>query len=174
MQEMEKAVSKPFSRSAEFENVIREYGGLLWRTAGLYEYDPERRRDLHQEILLAVWTALPKFAGRSNLRTYLARIAHNKSVSHVAREAKLPRQTDVDSDLVCEAPGPEQRASHLADQARLQIELRRLALPSQQIVSLTLEGFAPREIADVLGLSANSVSIRLTRAKAALISALKE
>jgi RNA polymerase sigma-70 factor (ECF subfamily) len=43
--------------------------------------------------------------------------------------------------------------------------VRGLPLLSRQIVTLTLEGFGPGEIAAALGISANAVSIRLTRAK---------
>lgn len=171
---MDKVASVPMTRSAVFEAVVREYGGLLWRTAGMYEHDAERKRDLHQEILLAVWSALPRFAGRSNLATYLARIAHNKGVSHINHEVRFARTADLHSDLACDLPGPEQSASQTVNQARFQTELRRLPLLSQQVVTLTLEGFAPREIADVLGLNPNKVSIRLTRAKSALSAALKE
>ena len=49
---------------------------------------------------------------------------------------------------------------------------RALPLSLRQPALLTLEGFAPAEIADMLGLNPNAVSIRLTRAKAALREAL--
>jgi len=171
---MASTVSQAVSRDAVFERVVREHSGLLWRTAGLYEFDPERRRDLHQEILLAVWSALPKYAGRSNLRTYLARIAHNKGITHVDREAKWPRQNDLEAELVSSQPSPEQSAGQRADRAKLAVALRQLPLLSQQVVTLTLEGFLPREIAEALGINVNKVSIRLSRAKITLSNAMKD
>ena len=51
---------------------------------------------------------------------------------------------------------------------RLLAAVRRLPLPLRQVTIQTLEGFTPAEIAEVLGVNANTVSIRLTRAKAAL------
>lgn len=36
-----------------------------------------------QDILFAVWSALPRFEGRASVRTWVYRIAHNVAVSHV-------------------------------------------------------------------------------------------
>ena len=47
-------------------------------------------------------------------------------------------------------------------------------LSLRQAVTLALEGFSHAEIADALGITANSVGVRLNRAKAALKSALGE
>ena len=147
---------------------------MIWRIAGSYEADQELRRDLHQEILLAVWRALPKFRQDAGERTYIARIAHNRAVSHVAREAKRPRVVEIDPAHPSESATPEGEAMERDRTARLQLAIRSLPVALRQPVTLALEGFRPREIADVLGVNANIVSIRLTRAKKALKAALEE
>ena len=146
---------------------------MIWRIAGSYVADPELRRDLHQEILLAVWRALPKFRRDANEKTYIARIAHNRSVSHVAREASRPRTVEIDPAQPSDTPTPEDAAMKRDRAARLQQAIRGLPLPQRQPVTLALEGFTPKEIAEVMGVNANSVSIRLTRAKKALKEALE-
>ncbi|WP_426026137.1 RNA polymerase sigma factor [Brevundimonas sp. TSRC1-1] len=137
-------------RDQTFEALLAEHGGMLRRIASAYEADRERRRELEQDILLAVWRALPKHRGEAPLRHFIARVAHNRAVTHVAREAA------------------ETRDLH----ERLGQAVRALPLSLRQPALLTLEGFAPAEIADMLGLNPNTVSIRLTRAKAALREAL--
>lgn len=147
---------------------------MLWRIVSTYEADAELRRDLHQEVLVAVWRALPKFAGRSSEKTYLARIAHNRAVSHVSREAARPRGVDDDPELPDTGEGPARMVEDGARAERLRAAIGRLSLAHRQVISLALEDMRPREIADVLGISANVVSIRLTRAKAALRTLLEE
>lgn len=141
---------------------------MLARVAAAYEADPALREELNQEILLAVWKALPAWRGDASLRTFAARIAHNRAVDHVARQASRPRSTVLNEALPSGAPSPletlEQRDRH----ERLMAAVRRLPLPLRQVTVQTLEGFTPAEIAEVLGVNANTVSIRLTRAKAAL------
>ena len=49
-----------------FETIVADYGPLISRIASSYEADPSLREDLTQQILLAVWQALPSWrAGNS-------------------------------------------------------------------------------------------------------------
>jgi RNA polymerase sigma-70 factor (ECF subfamily) len=174
MQGRKSAWGRALIDGADFEAIVAEHGGMLWRAAAIYEADPDLRQDLYQEILLAVWRALPHFRCEANERTYLARIAHNRGVSHVDGAVRRPRESALAVDLVADTPGPDQQAEAAHRAASLRAAVQRLPLPWQQVVSLTLEGFAPREAADVLGVSANVVSIRLSRARQALREELKE
>ena len=70
------------------------------------------------------------------------------------------------------APTPHDALEALDLQDRLATAVRALPLSLRQPALLTLEGFTPAEIAPMLGLNANTVSIRLTRAKVALRDAL--
>lgn len=141
---------------------------MLRRIAGSYEADPERRRELEQEILLAVWKALPRFRGEAPVKAFLARVAHNRAVTHVAREAVVPRRAPLDEALPSADPSPHDRLEADDLRERLATAVRALPLSLRQPASLTLEGFSPAEIAVMLGLNANAVSIRLTRARAEL------
>jgi RNA polymerase sigma-70 factor (ECF subfamily) len=147
---------------------------MLGRIASTYEADPELRRELQQEILLAVWRALPAFRGEASLRTFLARVAHNRSISHVAAQATRPRTVELQPDLVSVGATPQEDAERHDRRRRLLAAILGLPLAWRQPVSLTLEGFTPKEIGEVLGISANVVSIRLSRAKTVLKERMSE
>lgn len=155
-------------RDAEFEALLAEHGPMLRRIAGGYEADPEVRRELEQEILLAVWRALPRWRGDAPVRAFLARVAHNRAVTHVSREAARPRRAPLDEAMVSDSPSPHDEVEAGDLRERLAAAVRQLPLGLRQPAVLTLEGFNPAEIAEMLGLTANSVSIRLTRARTAL------
>ncbi|MCY1647981.1 sigma-70 family RNA polymerase sigma factor [Caulobacter sp. SL161] len=152
----------------DFRNVVEAHGAMLQRIAAAYEANPALREELSQEILLAVWRALPAWRGEASTRTFVARIAHNRAVDHVARQAGRPRSAALDEAWPSPAPSPLEDLERSDMQARLVAAVRRLPLPLRQVTIQTLEGFTPAEIAEVLGVNANTVSIRLTRAKAAL------
>ncbi|MGO8790187.1 MAG: RNA polymerase sigma factor [Terriglobia bacterium] len=76
------------SQDELYQKVAQEYGESLARMVCAYEADPELRRDLSQEIHLALWRSLVKFNGRCSLRTWTYRVAHNVATSHVIRQAK--------------------------------------------------------------------------------------
>ena len=159
-------------RDQSFEALLDEHGSMLRRIASAYEAGPERRHELEQDILLAVWRAMPRYRGEAPVRAFIARVAHNRAVTHVAREAAEPRRQPLDDETPSMAPTPHDALEALDLQDRLATAVRALPLSLRQPALLTLEGFTPAEIAPMLGLNANTVSIRLTRAKVALRDAL--
>jgi RNA polymerase sigma-70 factor (ECF subfamily) len=60
-----------------YEQVTTQFGAALDRLARSYEADPDKRRDLLQEIHFAVWRSLATFGGQCSLRTWVYRVAHN-------------------------------------------------------------------------------------------------
>ena len=158
-----------------FEALIAEHGAMVARICASYERDPELARELAQDVFLAVWRALPSFRGESSTRTFVARIAQFRAVSHVAARVRVPASTDLDDAAVI-APGPLPDAQAIAanQRERLLEAVRRLPIAYRDPVILTLEDFTPAEIADVLGVRANVVSIRLTRARTLLRAWLRE
>lgn len=158
-------IIKPMAREENFEALMQEHGAMLQRIAASYEADPAKRQELEQEMWASVWRALPAFRGDASLRTFVARIAHNRAITHVARAASEPRMAELDETLPSEQPSPLDAAERSDQQRRLMEAVRRLPLSARETVVLTLEGFSPREIAETLALSPNIVSIRLTRAR---------
>lgn len=159
---------------ALFDEVAGLHGPMIRRIAASYEADPEVRRELQQDILMAIWRALPSWRGEASVRTFAARVAHNRGVDHVARHAKAPRTVELDEALPLDAPSAQEVVERGEQRERLMRAVRALPLPLRQVTVLTLEDFTPSEIADVLGVGGNVVSIRLTRAKAALRQAMQE
>ncbi|AND70119.1 hypothetical protein ATSB10_26650 [Dyella thiooxydans] len=151
-----------------FAEVLQAHGGLISRIAASYEADPALRDDLLQEIALALWRALPRWRGEAGLRTFVARIAHNRGASHVLGEQRRPRPGAFPEDLPDPGIAPEQHAHARQEGARLQAAVRALPLALRQAVTLALEGFSHAEIADALGIRVNAVDVRLSRARQAL------
>jgi RNA polymerase sigma factor (sigma-70 family) len=151
-----------------FEQIIREHDSMLRRIASSYEARRHLAQELVQDIYFAIWRALPTYRGEAALRTFVARIATNRAVTHVARALKVPPSADLDESLPTPALGPEGQAIALDRRAKLLAAVRTLPLAYRQTALLTLEGLTPAEIADVLGISTNAVAIRMSRAKALL------
>lgn len=158
----------------ELASVLHDHSGLLARIAASYEADRSLREDLLQDIAVALWRALPRFRGDAALKTFVARVAHNRCVDHVVRHQRQPRTAALDDDMIDADRGPEQHTQRSQQFGRLQDAVRALPLASRQTVTLALEGFSHQEIADALGISANNVAVRLNRARAVLKANLGE
>jgi RNA polymerase sigma-70 factor, ECF subfamily len=72
-------------QDARFEEATAEYGAALARLARAYEPDPDKRKDLLQEILIGLWRSFAAFDERCSTRTWVYRVAHNVATSKVLR-----------------------------------------------------------------------------------------
>ena len=163
--------------TVHFQAIVRQHGAAIERLCLGYEASSEARRDLYQDILAALWRALPSFEARCSVKTWVYRIAHNVAASHVIRarrraESRWQSLDDLD-DLTGASDGEASALSHLRLEA-LANAIRKLNPLDRQLVLLFLEGFSPGEIADVTGLSNTNVSTKLSRLRALLRDELEE
>jgi RNA polymerase sigma factor (sigma-70 family) len=138
---------------------------MIRRIAASYESNAHLAEELVQDVHFAIWRALPGFRGKSSLRTFVARIATNRALTHVARAMKSPPSLELSEQILASGDDPESHAINASRQIRLMAAVRCLPLAYRQTVTLALEGLTPKEIADFLVLTPNAVAIRLTRAK---------
>jgi RNA polymerase sigma-70 factor (TIGR02960 family) len=153
--------------------------------------------DLVQETLLAAWRGLGQFTEQASIRTWLYRIATNRSLDALRANARRPQRLEPLTEpapptrmaepiwfepypdvliegIADEAPGPEARYEHkeatgLAFVAGLQ------HLQPQQRAVLVLRdvlSFRAAEVAEILGTSEAAVNSLLRRARVALESRL--
>lgn len=169
-----RAADPPVTSAPPFDEILEDHLAMVCRIAAAYEANPSAREDLVQDILCAVWRALPRFRGKGGLRGFVARIAANRAVTHVQRALRVPDSTELPSDLAASECGPEAHAIASDDKDRLLKALRTLPIGSREPALLALEGLTQQEIADVLGITPNAVAIRMTRAKSQLRKLLGE
>lgn len=145
------------------------HGATLARLARVAEADPERRRDLLQEMHVALWRSLAGFDGRCALNTWVYRVGHNVAGTHMAREKRARASLTLEE---IEAQAAAVDALEQLDEAdaleRLYRVIRQLESPEREIILLYLEGADTREIAEVTGLQPAAISTRVHRFKSAL------
>jgi len=159
-------------REQEFQRVLTEFGPALARLSLGYELDPENRRDLLQEIHLAVWRSLAIFDSRCSLRTWVYRIAHNTAVRYVMR---VKRRRFASLKSLEEIDEPED-PRNVEDEMHRETALRQLSLLisqlkplDRQVILLYIEDVGTEEIAEIIGLSRGSVDVRIHRIKQLLL-----
>jgi RNA polymerase sigma factor (sigma-70 family) len=158
---------------AALQRILRQYAPLCQRMAAGHEANLEAAQDLAQDILVAVWRAWPAFRGQCSERTYVARIAQYRIATHIARAVREPARHPLTEDIVASEPTPEDHAIRGDACAQLSRRVRTLPLSMREVAILLLEGFTGGEIADTLGISANAVAIRATRARELLRAAME-
>jgi RNA polymerase sigma-70 factor (ECF subfamily) len=154
-----------------------EFGAALERLARAYEPDPDKRRDLLQEIHIALWRSLARFDGRCSLRTWVYRVAHNTATSKALRpRTNAPTIVGLDESLESAAavPNEEETLDRRRALERLHDLIRQLRPLDRQVLLLYLEQLDAASIGEITGLSAVNVSTKVRRIKQLLIQRFHE
>ena len=163
-------------QDARYECVAADYGAALERLARAYEADPDRRRDLLQEIHVALWRSLQAFDERCSLRTWVYRVAHNVATSQILRRrTNAPTLVTLDELAVTvaenDAEGALDRRMALE---RLAALIRTLKPLDRQMILLYLEDLDAASIAEIVGLSPGNVATKIHRIKQILARRFRE
>jgi RNA polymerase sigma-70 factor (ECF subfamily) len=151
-----------------YEAAGEQFAPAIARLARAMERDADKARDLEQDIHCELWRSFARFDGRCSLSTWVYRVAHNVAADYVTRAAKLPAPTPLHE--IEQLPGDDAESA-AADQhaiTRIHALIRLLPTLDAQVILLWLEGLNGAEIAQVTGLSANAVSVRVHRIKSLL------
>jgi RNA polymerase sigma-70 factor (ECF subfamily) len=159
----------PSAQDVLYEEAAASYGPALERLARAYERDADKRRDLLQEIHVALWRSFAHFEGRCSMKTWVYRVAHNTATSvAVRRNVRTPDFVTLDQvDAAAQQDG-ERALDHQNSLDRLWALIHRLAPHDRQVILLYLEGLDAASIGEVVGSSPGSVATKIHRIKAIL------
>jgi RNA polymerase sigma-70 factor (ECF subfamily) len=164
-------------KDIRFEEAVTVYGPALERLARAYEADAELRRDLLQEILIALWRSLEGFDGRCSLRTWIYRVAHNTAASHVTRQMRMRKRVFVGLEELAElsdAKDGEDAAGQRDAIGRLYELIEQLKPLDRQVMVAYLEGMDAASTAEITGLSSRNVAVKIHRIKQVLARRFQE
>jgi RNA polymerase sigma-70 factor (ECF subfamily) len=161
------------AQSSDQDQLYRQasetYGAAMERLARAYEADPELRRDLLQEIHIALWRSFEGFDQRCSLRTWIYRVAHNVSTSHVVREHRAKSRMLVGLEELESLPDSESgQGDRKHALNRLLGLIQQLKPVDRHVILSYLEGLDAAEIGEVTGLSPRNVATKIHRIKAIL------
>jgi RNA polymerase sigma-70 factor (ECF subfamily) len=147
---------------------VAAHGPALERLARAYEADADQRDELLQEIHVALWRSLAAFDGRCSLRTWVYRVAHNASASHVLRRkrARSVMKVSLDDLALTADDDPERTTGDKQILERLMRMISDLKQPDAQVMLLYLEDLDAAAIGEVTGLSPGAVATKIHRIKA--------
>jgi RNA polymerase sigma-70 factor, ECF subfamily len=162
-----------------FEELIRRHQHRVFAVAGGILHRREDVEDISQQVFVKAYFSLKRFDQRAAFSTWLYKITVNECWDLLRKKKVRP--------LVYEADLSEEQARQVvrAEQkdagpdvserleARQRVERLLEGLDERDRLMLILkevEGFAVEEVADVLDLNANTVKVRLFRARRRIVS----
>lgn len=162
-------------RSAAEDLVERTYPAVfasIYRLCG----DRDLAADLTQETFQKAWAALPRFDGRSQLFTWLYRIAYTTFLNHVRRPRRMTSLDEPEApDVKDERPRADELLATEEEAGRLREAV--MQLPEDLRFTVTAHfwgGLAVKEIARIEEITTVAIRKRLHRAFTLLESLLGE
>jgi RNA polymerase sigma-70 factor, ECF subfamily len=154
------------TQDQRYQQAVDAYGHSLERLARAYEAHPDRRRDLLQDIHVAVWRSFATFDARCSLRTWVYRVAHNAAASYVIGQrriySRLVSIEDLDS-LPHRDDGPQAGRQLALD--KLLALIQQLKPLDRQVILSYLEGLDAVSIGEITGISPGNVATKIHRIK---------
>lgn len=151
-----------------FETIYENESDTIFRFCVTRVSDREQALDITQEVFVRLWQTLCRGEKVLNNKAFLFKITRNLIVDwyrkkkSVSLEGMMAHNEGIESFVIDEASfdnlevGPEGR--FLID------KINDLSPTSRDPVYLRfVEGLSPQEIADILGVSANTASVRISR-----------
>jgi RNA polymerase sigma-70 factor (ECF subfamily) len=163
-----------------FEELIRRHQHRVFAVAGGILRRREDVEDIAQQVFVKAYFSLKRFDQRAAFSTWLYKITVNECWDLLRKKKVRPLvyESDLSEEQARQIVTSEERGSIAPDiserlEAREQVELLLEGLDERDRLMLILkevEGFSIEEIAGVLHLNANTVKVRLFRARRRVVS----
>ena len=161
----------------KFLELVNENRNRILRVCRVYSWNSADQDDLYQEILFQIWRGLPGLKDNAYGNTWLYRIAINTSISFTRkRTARGGRALPLNhAELTRHIEARQTNdGPHGDNLAKLYEAIAQLDAMERALIALFLEDLAYEQIADVLGVSASNVGVKLYRAKKKLSALMTE
>jgi len=162
----------------DFKHIIDTHYGILYKIGRAYTDNEADLDDLFQEMLIQLWKAFPSFKGQAKLSTWIYRVVLNTALTFKRNQKRQVRTTTVDQSLhaiAYETSNYEELEQERTDRANLLYScINQLKKDDRAIILLHLEENTYEEIAEIIGIEANNVGVKIYRIKKRLFNLLKE
>ncbi len=155
-----------------FAHLMGRHKQWAYRFVRRYVGNADDAYDVLQDTFFSAWLALARYQTARPFDIWLRRIALNKCRDRARREAvrrvfaRLSSDEAQEIDLPDTAAGPESSAATGQELEHLERSLSALPRSLKEPLLLTaLEGLSHQEAAEVLGLNAKAVEMRIYRAR---------
>jgi RNA polymerase sigma factor (sigma-70 family) len=164
--------------TAAFAALVDRYKDLVFTLTLRMLKNREEAEELSQDTFIKIYRSLDKFKGESKFSTWLYKVAYNTCLDRLRKNKREQYTVAIDDYTEQQIATLHNAVDAIEDKERKQMLQDCLhLLPGEDSFLLTLYYFeeqSVKEIAKIIGVTANHVKIKLFRSRKKLAAVLKE
>jgi len=148
-----------------FESIYKDHYPMVYQMClGYMKGDSAQAGDLTQEIFIIVWNKLSLFEGKSTLKTWIYRITVNSCLQYLRTQK---RKRSIQFEKIESALKNEHTETEEVDTKNqsLYAAIGKLSEIDRLLIMMILDGETYDGVADVIGISAVNVRVKIHRIK---------
>ena len=160
-----------------FSELVDRYKGMIFTVTMRMLKNREEAEEVAQDSFVKMYKSLPRFKGGSKFSTWLYRIAYNSCLDRIKKNKKHLNDVEINEFTEHEVKTIDNALVQMEKNEQAEAIQRCIAqLPSEDSFLMTLYYFddlSLGEISDIMGITANSIKVKLFRSRKKLASILK-
>lgn len=159
-------------KQAQFNELFQtHYSKVLRLCKGYFNGDADLAADASQEVFIKVWEHLGSFRNESSISTWIFRITVNTCLVYLRKNSsKREIRSEQFLNLVTENYSPEIEEKL----SKMYACIQKLDEMGKMIILMVLEGMEYNEIAQVVGLTEETLRVRIHRIKKSLTQCVQK
>jgi len=152
-------------REKEFLSAYDAYADALYKHCFFRVYSAARAEELVQDTFMKTWDYLRKGQDIDNLRAFLYKTANNLIIDHSRKKREVSLEQEILDNPGWEPNDNEPSLEHKLLLQQVRDSLQDLPEEAKQLLTWRyIDDLDPKDIALILDLTPNNVSVRLNRA----------
>jgi RNA polymerase sigma-70 factor, ECF subfamily len=151
----------------EFTELLFQNQGIVHKICNLYFNNRNEKEDYQQELIIQLWKAFPSFNYQSKFSTWMYKVCMNAAIDIIRKEKTQPKFINFeiqDSNKIVDSSNDSN-----SNQEKLYQAISKLSNIDKAIMTLYLDEFSYKEIAEIIGITESSTGVKINRIRSILL-----
>jgi RNA polymerase sigma-70 factor (ECF subfamily) len=155
----------------EFTELLYQNQGIVHKICSLYFNNRSDKDDYKQELIIQLWKAYPSFSNQSKFSTWMYRVCLNAAIDILRKEKTEPKLVEFNSQNINTISESNFEASD--NKEKLYQAINNLSDIDKAIITLYLDEFSYKEIAEIIGISESNTGVKINRIKSLILKSIE-
>lgn len=147
----------------KFIELLYQNQGIVHKICNLYFGNRLEKEDYQQELIIQLWKAFPSFKSESKFSTWMYRVCLNAAIDILRKEKTQPQFVKFDFSETNKVADISDELT--SNQEKLFQVINKLSPIDKAMITLYLDEFSYKEIAEIIGISESNTGVKINRIK---------